>query len=160
MLTWLKTQNVLNIVNFLTQNGFLYETSGAYPIVQINENKHINDLLQSDLSTLENLLLFSVIDRDAKMQPFSSWNVYVDDNGNIITDIKLLERLNNVRKNRAQELDLPSYCIASNYILVQLATKKPSTMEEFLSIKGVGKQWYKNHGEIFLKEILDHLKDN
>ncbi len=39
---------------------------------------------------------------------------------------------------------LPPYCICSNITLVQIATFKPKTKDEYLSIYGIGKKWYEN----------------
>ena len=43
-------------------------------------------------------------------------------------------------------------------VLVQIATRKPTTREEFLLIKGIRDKWYDNNGQLFLQEINNYLQ--
>ena len=85
-------------------------------------------------------------------------NVYIDEDGALLTDVELLKRLQSLRKKIGDEKDIPYYCVAWDRVLVQLATKKPTTREEFLSIKGIRDRWFDNNGQAFMKEIRDHLE--
>ena len=84
------------------------------------------------------------------------FKVVVDANGNVLTDMVLLQKLREVRTELAKEKKLPAYCILSNDTLAMLATDKPTTREEFMAIKGVGTQRYKQCGDAFMEIIKRH----
>ena len=118
-----------------------------------------------DLSIVEEIIALNntnakpqiqVVD-DGMMIVVEGWEVYIDEDGTLITDIKLLKRLQSLRKKIGDEKDIPYYCVAWDRVLVQLATKKPTTREEFLSIKGIRDRWFDNNGQAFLQEIKDYL---
>ena len=83
--------------------------------------------------------------------------VYIDEDGTILTDIKLLKRLQLLRRKIGDGRNVAYYLIASNKLLVRLATKKPTTREEFLAIKGIRDRWFDNNGQAFLQEIKDYI---
>ncbi len=74
------------------------------------------------------------------------FKVLVDADGNLLTDIELLAKLRALRLTIAQEDNLPAYCVLTNDVLSRLATDKPTTREEFVEIKGIGEQRYKQFG--------------
>ena len=63
-----------------------------------------------------------------------------------------------LRKKIGDEKDIPYYCVAWDKVLVQLATKQPTTREEFLAIKGIRDRWFDNNGQAFLQEIKDYVE--
>lgn len=86
------------------------------------------------------------------------WEVYIDEDGTVLADIELLKRLQVLRKKIGDEKYIPYYCVAWDRVLVQLATKKPTTREEFLSIKGIRGRWFDNKGQVFMKEIKNYVE--
>ena len=68
-------------------------------------------------------------------------------------DKSLFERLRKLRKKLADEQGYPPYIILSDQSLHELATVKPTTLEQFALIHGIGEFKRKKYGEIFLKEI-------
>lgn len=88
----------------------------------------------------------------------NKFNVLVDTQGNILTDMVLLAKLCTLRSVIAQERQLPAYCIMHNDTLVSLATDKPTTREEFVGIKGIGDRKYEWFGEQFIHEIRSYLE--
>lgn len=87
------------------------------------------------------------------------FNVLVDAQGNILTDMKLLAKLRNLRAEIARRDNLPAYCILQNDVLALLATDKPTTREEFIAIKGLRDRKYNKFGEIFMDAIRKHIKE-
>ena len=79
------------------------------------------------------------------------YQVVADDEGQILTDTKLLDRLIEDRGKKAKEKGLNAHSIVSDKGLVSLATYKPSTLEEWLSLPGLGKQSYLNFASDYLK---------
>ena len=74
-------------------------------------------------------------------------------------DKSLFERLRKLRKKLADEQGYPPYIILSDQSLHELATVKPTTLEQFSLIHGIGEFKRKKYGEIFLKEINKNPKE-
>jgi ATP-dependent DNA helicase RecQ len=74
-------------------------------------------------------------------------------------DLKLYDRLREWRNRLAIEILSPPYVIASNKILKQISQQKPKTEEEFLSIRGINKNFFQNYSEDVVK-IIEEYKNN
>ena len=72
-------------------------------------------------------------------------------------DATLYERLKQLRNRIAEEHGLLPFKVLPNLPLKHLASQKPTTLEEFLKIYGVGKYTVKQYGEAFLNEIKDYI---
>lgn len=75
----------------------------------------------------------------------------------IIKD-ELFERLRVLRKQIADEKNIPPFVVFSDATLSDMAQKKPLNQLEMFNVSGVGEQKYRQFGEVFLKEIRDFLK--
>lgn len=84
------------------------------------------------------------------------FNVIADDEGNIITDMELLSELRNLRGKIAQENKKPAYTIIGNKGLVNLATYRPETREEFVALYGLGEKTYNAYGTRFIAAIKEY----
>ncbi len=60
---------------------------------------------------------------------------------------RIIERLRLWRKNEANKLKLPAYCIFTNSTMKAIVNYNPSNIDELLLIKGVGKKTIVNYGE-------------
>ncbi len=162
----IKTKHVFDIVEFLIEENYLYRTQGLYPTVRVNSEKSIEDIHNIDLSIVEEIIALNNINAKPQIQTVDDgmtivvegWEVYIDEDGALLTDVELLKRLQSLRKKIGDEKDIPYYCVAWDRVLVQLATKKPTTREEFLSIKGIRDRWFDNNGQAFMKEIREYLE--
>ena len=164
-LSSLKGKDVADIIDFLIEEKFLYKTVGTYPTVRVNKEKTIEELDNIDLSTIEEILLSYNVE-DNKQETIKvkedkvvidGYKVFVDENGEILTDMQLFELLRKLRKVIGDENNIPYYMVAWDKVLIRLATEKPRTKEEFLSINGVGKKWYDSYGVAFLDLINSYL---
>ncbi len=72
-------------------------------------------------------------------------------------DDSLLAALKATRTHLAQQEGVPAYIVFSNAALVDMAGKAPRTMEEFLTVSGVGEVKAKRYGAIFLQVISEHI---
>ena len=162
----IKTKHVFDIVEFLIEENYLYRTQGLYPTVRVNTEKSIEDIHNIDLSIVEEIIALNNIKTKPQIQVVDDgmtivvegWDVYIDEDGALLTDVELLKRLQSLRKKIGDEKDIPYYCVAWDRVLVQLATKKPTTREEFLSIKGIRDRWFDNNGQAFMKEIREYVE--
>lgn len=68
-------------------------------------------------------------------------------------DEGLFETLKNLRLSIALKENKPAYIIFSNATLQDMATKKPLTFDEFLTVSGVGRFKAERYAKEFIKEI-------
>jgi ATP-dependent DNA helicase RecQ len=80
--------------------------------------------------------------------------------GAIECDEVLFEVLRGLRRNLADERDVPAYVIFSDVSLREMARNYPTNASEFRRIPGVGEQKLKDFGEPFLSEIKNYLVAN
>jgi ATP-dependent DNA helicase RecQ len=80
--------------------------------------------------------------------------------GAIECDELLFEQLRALRRNLADERDVPAYVIFSDVSLREMARNYPTTVTEFRRIPGVGEQKLKDFAEAFLSEIKNYLTAN
>jgi ATP-dependent DNA helicase RecQ len=81
-----------------------------------------------------------------KKAPKSS--IKLDDN-----ELRLFETLREIRKQLAEESNVPPYVIFGDATLVEICRTRPSSDEEFLDITGVGQVKLERYGEIFLETV-------
>ena len=67
----------------------------------------------------------------------------------------LYEVLRNLRTELARAEGVPAYVVFSNAALADMVTKRPSTMDEFLDVSGVGEYKAARYGRAFLDAIQE-----
>lgn len=75
-------------------------------------------------------------------------------------DEVLFDRLRLLRKQFADERNVPAFAIFSDATLRQMARTYPTREQEFIRISGVGERKLKDFGEAFMEEIREHLTTN
>ena len=88
------------------------------------------------------------------------FRIVIDSEGNTLTDMFLLEQLRIMRSNIAMEKNLPSYYLLHNNILVLIATDKPTTREELMSISGFGMRKWEIWGQEVLRIVSNSLDED
>ncbi|OPY17052.1 MAG: ATP-dependent DNA helicase RecQ [Methanomethylovorans sp. PtaU1.Bin073] len=73
-------------------------------------------------------------------------------------DAELFSRLKDLRKKVASKEKVPPYIVFADTSLKQMATQMPLNEKELLEITGVGEYKLQKYGDIFLKEIKEHLQ--
>lgn len=148
----IKTSALFNIIEYLVEENILYKTKGLYPTIRVNSNLNC---LNFDTNIIRDLL-------KAQVKPKSKCNdncntvkqgdfdIIVDTDGVVLTDINLLSELRKIRKQISIQKGVAPFLVCSNKVLVQLATFKPRTKEEFLNIKGIKDRWYQNYARLFV----------
>ena len=81
-----------------------------------------------------------------------------EENIELSFDEKLFENFRNLRKEVAQEHEVPAYVIFGDKTLKEFARKLPISKDEMLDINGVGLVKYEKYGEIFL-DLCKSLKE-
>jgi ATP-dependent DNA helicase RecQ len=80
--------------------------------------------------------------------------------GEITCDENLFESLRRLRKQLADERDVPAYIVFSDVTLRQMARNYPANEQEFIRISGVGEKKLREFGSVFLEEIAAYLRTN
>lgn len=70
-----------------------------------------------------------------------------------VEDKKLFEYLRKIRKNLADEQGYPPYIVLSDKSLHELTKMKPTTLQAFSLISGIGEFKIKKYGDTFIKAI-------
>jgi ATP-dependent DNA helicase RecQ len=80
--------------------------------------------------------------------------------GQIECDEELFDHLRNLRRQMADERDVPAYVIFSDVSLREMARSCPTTLATFGEIPGVGKQKLKDFGTAFTAAISQFLANS
>ncbi len=80
--------------------------------------------------------------------------------GEIACDEVLFDRLRRLRKQLADERNVPAYIVFSDVALRQMARDYPASEREFARISGVGEKKLREFGDVFLAEIVAHVENN
>ena len=75
-------------------------------------------------------------------------------------DNALFQKIRQLRLDLAQEQGYPAYIVLNDKVLHTLATIKPTTIEQFGAIDGVGEYKTKKYGQIFIDAIKKYLKES
>ena len=75
-------------------------------------------------------------------------------------DEQLFKRLKDLRKDLADEMELPPFVIFQDPSLMEMATTYPTTEEELSHVSGVGMNKVKKFGEPFIEVIKEYVEEN
>lgn len=75
-------------------------------------------------------------------------------------DIELFGTLSSIRKNLAEELNVPPFIIFSDSTLIEMCLLYPTSLNELYQISGVGKYKADNYGKYFLHEIQKYVEEH
>ncbi len=70
-------------------------------------------------------------------------------------NVYLLEKLRELRRTLADKQHVPVYLIFQDTVLVEIAMRRPKTLEEFAKIKGVGSSKLARYGATFVQFIRE-----
>lgn len=74
--------------------------------------------------------------------------------------MELFNQLRALRREKAQERRVPAYIIFNDAALRDMARLRPSTLDGFLSVKGVGQKKCDDYGQEFLRAIAEYCGAN
>jgi len=75
-------------------------------------------------------------------------------------DKGLFEALRRVRASLARQRGVPAYVIFGDAALRDMARRRPSTLEHFLNVRGVGQTKQKQYGRLMLDEIRTYCAEH
>jgi ATP-dependent DNA helicase RecQ len=129
----------------LVHQGLLTQTTDGYGILKLNDRSW--EVMRNQ----RNVLL--PIERD--VEPTKSTDREAAKERSVDVDI-LFERLRLLRKNLADEQEVPPYVIFSNATLNQMAEQQPTDRKDFAKLSGVGAKKLEQYADDFIAIILEH----
>jgi ATP-dependent DNA helicase RecQ len=120
----------------LVSRGYLQKSSGQYPVLLMTQKS------QLVLRGLEQVMLTK-----------SKEKIEIVNNNESSYEIPLFNQLKELRRNIAEETNVPAYIILSDATLTELATFLPLNPEQMSQISGFGEMKLAKYGEQFLHLI-------
>ncbi len=74
-------------------------------------------------------------------------------------DVALLTALKAKRRHLAEAQGVPAYVVFPDKTLIEMAEKRPATLDEMIGINGIGARKLESYGKAFLEVILGHSVD-
>jgi ATP-dependent DNA helicase RecQ len=136
------TSQIQNFIQELIQEDYLSQTVGKYPVLRLTK-KSTGVLKKNSQVFLTKPQTVIPITSPISTQyiPF---------------DTQLFNLLRALRKDLADQQNVPPYIIFSDTTLRDMATYFPQTKQQFSQIKGVGEQKLEQYGDLFTKEIFNY----
>jgi ATP-dependent DNA helicase RecQ len=129
----------------LIRLGHLRQTSGKFSVLELT-NDGLAALKQRRKVTLT--------------KPVTAPEPKAHRAGEIACDEVLFDRLRKLRRQLADERNVPAYIVFSDVALRQMARDYPAGEREFARISGVGEKKLREFGDVFLGEIAAYLQTN
>jgi ATP-dependent DNA helicase RecQ len=127
----------------LIRLGHLRQTSGKFSVLE---------LTQEGLAALKQRRKVTLT------KPVTAPEPTAHRAGEIACDEGLFDRLRKLRKQLADERNVPAYIVFSDVALRQMARDYPAGERGFARISGVGEKKLREFGDVFLAEIATHLR--
>ncbi len=129
----------------LLQQGLVAETQDGFPVLSLNSESW--EVLRGQLTVQVPQLQLE----PQQVTPIESRQESLDED-----DQALFQSLRQLRKQLADERSVPPFVVFSDRSLIEMAQKKPETLQQFSQLNGVGSRKLSQYGDVFLKAIYDH----
>lgn len=131
----------------LISQGFLEQTSGAYPTIRLTEKS--GAVLRGEM-TVELLKVEPRVEPIAVSRTTSS----------VTHHPELFERLRRVRADFAKRENVPPYVIFSDATLMEMASYLPTDIADLPRISGVGETKLAKYGKEFAAAVREYCREN
>ena len=151
---------IKDVLDQLVGRGYLVQSQGRFPVVGLGPRA---DEALDALRTGE--FAFTVKKRASKSRSASRARRAVDlvreeaaldARPRVGDDAELFEELRDLRRELADEHQVPAYIICSDATLRGLCRRRPATREELLEVTGIGEKKADAYGAAFLTAIADY----
>lgn len=140
-------KTVLNLVYQLVDQGLLDRSEGDRPILQLNSRSW--DVMRNELSVQLQQTRGAEKTKRSRVET-ESWEG---------VDRDLYESLRELRRDLATERGVPAYVIFGDATLRELARVKPTNLDDFAQIRGVGEKKLRDLGGGFLAHIRTYCEE-
>jgi ATP-dependent DNA helicase RecQ len=132
-----------DIIRDLLAQEYLIKSTGMYPVLQ---------LAPKSAAVLKGSEKVMITKTKEKVVATSSHEVNYEKD--------LFAQLKEVRRNIANEENVPAYIVLSDATLMELATYLPHNKEEFLKISGFGEVKIEKYGKRFWDVVADYCREH
>ena len=139
---------VKRMLEIMEGNGFLISEGDVYPVLKLTKKAYL-------LETGEERFRMKKLKDRSKATPEKTEKrapIFKTDRQE---SAYLLEKLKELRRALADRQHIPVYLVFQDVVLVEIAMRKPRTMEEFGKIKGVGSNKLARYGAAFVQFIRE-----
>lgn len=88
---------------------------------------------------------------------YKGFQVVVSDDGEVLTDLELLEKLRAKRLELSNKMNMPAFCVYNNKQLVTLATFKPLNKKMYVSLRGFTEKTWEQSGSVMVEIIKEYI---
>lgn len=138
------TSLILDVISRMVEAGFLYRSPGQYPTLSVTPslNKYLSSGSRMTVKTQKHLKKRSGARQRGGAVPSVAG-----------LDAGVYERLRDFRRQTAESRGVPAYVIFTDATLRELAVRRPRSIDELLSIKGIGEEKAKRYGSKLVELI-------
>ncbi|MBQ6343804.1 MAG: DNA helicase RecQ [Anaerolineaceae bacterium] len=144
-LSSVSAERILQIIDWAVQNRWLRSEAGEYPVIRLGQ-------IDPAYWTSEDEKIFARLPYTRTEKEKQKTKTSSKDG--------LFERLRLLRKDIAEEQNVPAFMIFSDATLIDMVHIKPVTIRQLLAVKGVGKIKADQYGQRFIDCICDYLEEN
>lgn len=136
-------ETIKGYISFLIAEGYIEQSTGQYPVLCLND---LSYEVFKGIREVSSRLAF------AKPEPIDVKNIPMDSG--------LFGILRKLRKELAEEHNVPPFVIFSDATLNVMCRKYPTSDDAMLNVSGVGEFKLKKYGVVFIKAITDYVISN
>jgi ATP-dependent DNA helicase RecQ len=144
-LSYLSSERILQILDWLTQIQWLRKTDGEYPVLMLGDVPEA--YWEGDKEPIKARL---------PLEKESNEILSKDERKKDQPEQELFDILRRLRREIADEQKVPAFVVFSDAVLREIAEVKPVTFSQFRSIKGVGQQMAVKYSGRFIVCIRDY----
>ena len=133
---------IKELISFLVSENYINCVGDKYPILVLTPA--CSDVLFNDKKVF-------IKRKIEKVKPKASEINY---------DIELFGTLSAIRKQLAEELNVPPFIIFADSTLIEMCILYPTSLDELYRVSGVGKYKADNYGKYFLHEIQKYVEQH
>jgi ATP-dependent DNA helicase RecQ len=137
---------IRTLLDALVQEGYLAVSDGEYPVVQLTAQSAA--IVRGEAPFVVKL---------PKAQPKTAASSTRRESSAQAADPHLLHALKALRRTLANQANVPAYVVFSDATLTDMCRLRPTTLHEFLEVKGVGTAKAKRYGEAFIACIQENI---
>lgn len=131
-----------SIIRDLLSQEYLIKAAGMYPVLRLTEKS------DAVLKGLEKVMIIKSKELTESAQSKANY------------EQALLQQLKDIRRQIANEENVPAYIVLSDASLIELATYLPHNKEEFLKISGFGQVKIEKYGKQFWDVVAAYCREH
>jgi ATP-dependent DNA helicase RecQ len=137
---------LLNIIYQLIDDGLLERSTDERPVLRLNDGAH---------EVLQGRRVVRLLEPRTKVK-----KTRMDETSWASVDTGLFEILRQLRRQLAEQRDVPAYVLFSDATLRDMARMRPGSPSTLLEIRGVGERKLEDFGQRFLDAIATYCREH